>query len=199
MPPARRVKTRRLHARTARDRVPIRRHDGARAGSAGARPDARRQRACADVMFHAFWTRVITNGYSRSKSRARPTSLVRPAAHRRDQRAFRIAPDGGADLVGGADPWRHHRRWPRAAHFAANSYTALGEPLPHRPAGSSRRSWRSRAHLHLAWTASVLVNFVERNQFATPGCLAKGARIGTARRTNWVRTRRARSTATAQR
>ena len=53
--------------------------------------------------------------------------------------------------------------WAKAAYFAANSYTALGEPfsLPH--------AWRLLAPIiaisgifTFAWTASVLVDFVSR-------------------------------------
>jgi len=53
--------------------------------------------------------------------------------------------------------------WSTAAYFAANCYTALGEPF------SLPRAWRivppiigMSGIFTFAWTASVLVNFVSR-------------------------------------
>jgi len=63
--------------------------------------------------------------------------------------------------------------WSSAAYFAANCYTALGEPL------SLPRSWRIVAPVigmsgifAFAWTASVLVNFVARYDALRAGVLA---------------------------
>ena len=118
------------------------------------------------VMFHAFWTRVITNSYlARIESaRARTSAWFADlllivvinallALHLTEVLIWSAALILGG-IIGD---------WAKAAYFAANSYTALGEPfsLPH--------AWRILAPIMaisgiftFAWTASVLVNFVER-------------------------------------
>ena len=71
--------------------------------------------------------------------------------------------------------------WAKASFFAANCYTALGEPfaLPH--------AWRLLPPIiaisgifTFAWTASVLVNFVARYNELRRSCLSEGAKAGRA-------------------
>ena len=118
------------------------------------------------VMFHAFWIRVITNEF-----------------FKREEFVKSRAWTGYADTwfallicmlltlhLGEVLIWTATlvasgivSDWAKAAYFAANSYTALGEPfpLPH--------SWRLVAPIMaisgiftFAWTASILVDFVKR-------------------------------------
>ena len=118
------------------------------------------------VMFHAFWIRIITNGFlSRIESaRARTLSwfadllLVVVVNALLALHLSEVLIWSAALILSGIIG-----DWAKAAYFAANSYTALGEPfdLPH--------TWRILAPIMaisgiftFAWTASVLVNFVER-------------------------------------
>ena len=118
------------------------------------------------VMFHAFWIRVITNGFlSRIDSaRARTVPwfadlLVMIAVNALlALHLSEVLIWSAALILSGIIG-----DWAKAAYFAANSYTALGEPfsLPH--------AWRILAPIMaisgiftFAWTASVLVDFIER-------------------------------------
>jgi len=118
------------------------------------------------VMFHAFWIRVITGSFLKRSQTARSrASLWRAdflfmvmvmallALHLAEVVLWSSALILGS-IVGD---------WSKAAYFAANCYTALGEPfsLPH--------AWRivppiiaMSGIFTFAWTASVLVNFVSR-------------------------------------
>ena len=118
------------------------------------------------VMFHAFWIRIITNGFLNRIESARARTVpwfadlllvvvvnLLLALHLSEVLIW----SAGLILSGIIGDWA------KAAYFAANSYTALGEPfdLPH--------TWRILAPIMaisgiftFAWTASVLVNFVER-------------------------------------
>jgi len=73
--------------------------------------------------------------------------------------------------------------WSKAAYFAANCYTALGEPfaLPH--------EWRivppiiaMSGIFTFAWTASVLVNFVSRYNEVRAAIMALHTRRPTSRK-----------------
>lgn len=118
------------------------------------------------VMFHAFWIRVITNRFlARIESpRTRSTSWFADLLLMLAVNALlvlhlcEVLIWSAALILSGIIG-----DWAKAAYFAANSYTALGEPfeLPH--------AWRILAPIMaisgiftFAWTASVLVNFVER-------------------------------------
>ncbi len=118
------------------------------------------------IMFHAFWIRLITSSFlKRSKGARAHTGLWRAdllfaatvvallSLHMAEIFIWSVALVTG-DIVDG---------WARASYFAANCYTALGEPfsLPH--------AWRLLPPIiaisgifTFAWTASVLVNFVAR-------------------------------------
>ncbi|MDM0105804.1 hypothetical protein QTH97_12730 [Variovorax sp. J22R24] len=118
------------------------------------------------IMFHAFWIRIITSSYlKRSKSLKSRASLWRAdllfivtimmllALHLAEVVVWSAALMFG-DIV---------ENWSAAAYFAANCYTALGEPF------SLPREWRivppiigMSGIFAFAWTASVLVNFVSR-------------------------------------
>jgi hypothetical protein len=118
------------------------------------------------IMFHAFWIRLITSSFlKRSKSAGVHARLWRAdllfagtvvcllPLHMAEVFIWSVALVFG-NIVDG---------WARASYFAANCYTALGEPfsLPH--------AWRLLPPIiaisgifTFAWTASVLVNFVAR-------------------------------------
>jgi hypothetical protein len=118
------------------------------------------------IMFHAFWIRFITGMMLkrspgiRSRGRIWHADLLFVlsilsllAVHLSEVLLWSTALVAG-DIV--AD-------WAKAAYFAANCYTALGEPfsLPH--------AWRMVPPIiaisgifTFAWTASVLVDFVSR-------------------------------------
>lgn len=118
------------------------------------------------IAFHAFWIRLITSSF-----------LTRAAAIADKKSAWRadalfigmvialltvhmseVVLWSAALVLGGLVP-----DWSKAAYFAANCYTALGEPfsLPH--------AWRivppiiaMSGIFAFGWTASVFVNFVAR-------------------------------------
>jgi hypothetical protein len=118
------------------------------------------------IMFHAFWIRLITGSFlKRSAALRARVALWRAdllfslmvvallALHLSEVVLWSAALIFG-DIV---------TDWSKAAYFAANCYTALGEPfsLPH--------AWRIVPPIiaisgifTFAWTASVLVNFVSR-------------------------------------
>ncbi len=118
------------------------------------------------VMFHAFWIRLITGSFLKRSQRVGALALLWRAdllfalmvmallaLHLAE-----VVVWSAALMLGGIVP-----DWARAAYFAANCYTALGEPfsLPH--------AWRivppiiaMSGIFTFAWTASVLVNFVAR-------------------------------------
>lgn len=118
------------------------------------------------IMFHAFWIRVITNSFlKRSQVIRMHVSLWRAdllfaamvmmmlVLHLAEVVVWAAALFFG-NIVG---------NWASATYFAANCYTALGEPF------SLPRTWRIVAPIiamsgifAFAWTASVLVNFVAR-------------------------------------
>jgi hypothetical protein len=118
------------------------------------------------IMFHAFWIRLITSSFlRRSRGTGAHTQLWRAdllfaatvvallSLHMAEVFIWSVALVSG-NIVDG---------WAKASYFAANCYTALGEPfsLPH--------AWRLLPPIiaisgifTFAWTASVLVNFVAR-------------------------------------
>ncbi len=118
------------------------------------------------IMFHAFWIRFITSSFlKRSQGKGVRSQLWRAdllfafmvvallSLHMAEVFIWSV----GLVLGGVVSDWA------KAGYFAANCYTALGEPfsLPH--------AWRLLAPIiaisgifTFAWTASVLVNFVAR-------------------------------------
>lgn len=118
------------------------------------------------IMFHAFWIRIITSSYLKQTHALRlraslwradllftVTVMMLLALHLAEVVVWSAALKFG-DIVGD---------WSSAAYFAANCYTALGEPF------SLPRAWRIVPPIigisgifAFAWTASVLVNFVAR-------------------------------------
>ena len=129
------------------------------------------------IMFHAFWIRFITGAVLRQSM-----SVRLHASTWNIDLGFAVAIVGllalhlaevllwSAALIFGdivSD-------WARAAYFAANCYTALGEPfaLPH--------AWRMMPPIiaisgifTFAWTASVLVDFVSRYNTLRADILAR--------------------------
>ncbi|MDM0113971.1 hypothetical protein QTI66_17585 [Variovorax sp. J22R133] len=128
------------------------------------------------IMFHAFWIRLITSIFiKRLQVLRRHGSLWRAdlvfvvtvmmllALHLAEIVVWSAALVFG-DIVGD---------WSAATYFAANCYTALGEPF------SLPRAWRVVPPIiaisgifAFAWTASVLVNFVARYNALRAGILA---------------------------
>ena len=118
------------------------------------------------IMFHAFWIRLITGSFlKRSHGNAAHAQLWRADL------LFAITVVALLSLhMAEVFIWSAGlvfsgvvQGWARASYFAANCYTALGEPfsLPH--------DWRLLPPIiaisgifTFAWTASVLVNFVAR-------------------------------------
>ena len=118
------------------------------------------------VMFHAFWIRVITGSFLKRSQTARSrASLWRAdflfmvmvmallALHLAEVVLWSSALIFGSIIDD----------WSKAAYFAANCYTALGEPF------ALAHAWRivppiiaMSGIFTFAWTASVLVNFVSR-------------------------------------
>lgn len=118
------------------------------------------------IMFHAFWIRILTSSFlKRSTALRSHTTLWRAdllftltvmmllALHLAEVVVWSAALIFG-HIIG---------EWSTAAYFAANCYTALGEPF------SLPRAWRMVPPIigmsgifAFAWTASVLVNFVAR-------------------------------------
>jgi len=118
------------------------------------------------IMFHAFWIRIITSSYLKRSNALKSsaslwqadllftlTVMMLLALHLAEVVVWSAALIFG-DIVA---------NWSTAAYFAANCYTALGEPF------SLPRAWRivppiigMSGIFTFAWTASVLVNFVSR-------------------------------------
>ncbi|MGO4392459.1 hypothetical protein AB4Z46_14025 [Variovorax sp. M-6] len=118
------------------------------------------------IMFHAFWIRIITGSFLKRSTALRShgslwradllftlTVMMLLALHLAEVVVWSAALIFG-DIIG---------EWSTAAYFAANCYTALGEPF------SLPRAWRMVPPIigmsgifTFAWTASVLVNFVAR-------------------------------------
>lgn len=118
------------------------------------------------IMFHAFWIRFITSSFlKRLQGKSVRTRLWRAdllfaimvvsllSLHMAEVFIWSVGLVFGGVVT----------EWAKAGYFAANCYTALGEPfsLPH--------AWRLLAPIiaisgifTFAWTASVLVNFVAR-------------------------------------
>jgi hypothetical protein len=132
------------------------------------------------IMFHAFWIRIITstflkrsNAIQLSRSFLRVdmlltvTVMLLLALHLAEVVVWSAALVFGDIVVD----------WSTAAYFAANCYTALGEPF------SLPRAWRMVPPIvamsgifTFAWTASVLVNFVARYNALRAGILARAQR-----------------------
>ena len=118
------------------------------------------------IMFHAFWIRLITGSFlKRSLSIRSRASMWRAdllfALMVMALLALHLAEVvlwSAALILGGiVDDWA------RSAYFAANCYTALGEPF------TLGHEWRivppiiaMSGIFTFSWTASVLVNFVSR-------------------------------------
>ena len=115
------------------------------------------------IMFHAFWIRLITGAFLKRSQVIRSHATLRRADLLFALMVMALLALHLAEVV----LWSAAlvfgditSDWARAAYFAANCYTALGEPfaLPH--------AWRMVPPIiamsgifTFAWTASVLVNF----------------------------------------
>jgi hypothetical protein len=132
------------------------------------------------VMYHAFWIRLITNSFlKRSQRIGTVAALWRAdllfAAMVMALLALHLGEVivwSAALILGGIVT-----DWSRAAYFAANCYTALGEPF------KLANEWRIVPPIiaisgifTFAWTASVLVNFVARYNDLRADILARRER-----------------------
>lgn len=118
------------------------------------------------IMFHAFWIRIITNSFLKRSQATR----IRESLWRTDLQFAAVVMAMLALHLAEVVVWAAAlvfgdivSNWASATYFAANCYTALGEPF------SLPRTWRIVAPIiamsgifAFAWTASVLVNFVAR-------------------------------------
>lgn len=118
------------------------------------------------IMFHAFWIRLITGSFLKRSQATQASASIWRADLLFALSVMALLTLHLAEVV----LWSAAlitsgivTDWARAAYFAANCYTALGEPfsLPH--------EWRivppiiaMSGIFSFAWTASVLVNFVAR-------------------------------------
>jgi hypothetical protein len=116
------------------------------------------------IMFHAFWIRLITGYFLRRTASIR----IRGSMWRADIAFSGLVMTLLALHLAEVVLWSGALvfaqivdHWSTAAYFAANCYTALGEPF------SIPRAWRLVPPIiaisgifTFAWTASVLVNFV---------------------------------------
>ncbi|MDM0019274.1 hypothetical protein [Variovorax saccharolyticus] len=138
------------------------------------------------IMFHAFWIRIITSSFLKRSDalRAGPslwradllftlTVMMLLALHLAE-----VVLWSAALIFGGIVA-----EWSDAAYFAANCYTALGEPF------SLPRAWRIVPPIigisgifAFAWTASVLVNFVSRYNELRASVLGRSSADKTAER-----------------
>ena len=129
------------------------------------------------IAFHAFWIRLVTSIFlTRANTVARLKSAWRAdvlfiamviallALHLSE-----VVLWSAALVLGGLVP-----DWSKAAYFAANCYTALGQPQP------VAHAWRlvpsmiaASGIFTFAWTASVLVNFVARYNELRAGIIAQ--------------------------
>jgi hypothetical protein len=118
------------------------------------------------IMFHAFWIRLITTQFLKRSHSDRPRASLWRADLLFAQSIVALVALHLAEII----LWTSAlvfsgivSDWSRAAYFAANCFTALGQPFALPPA------WRIVAPIiamsgifTFAWTASVLVNFVSR-------------------------------------
>jgi len=129
------------------------------------------------VMLHAFGIRAITTSFLKRSHNIGPLSALWRAEllfaatvlALLSLHLLEVMFWSAALILGNIVP-----DWSKAAYFAANCYTALGEPfnLPH--------AWRIVPPIiaisgifTFAWTASVLVNFVERYNELRSGIIAR--------------------------
>jgi hypothetical protein len=129
------------------------------------------------VVFHAFWIRLITGSFlKRSQHIAARASMWRAdllfalvVMALLSLHLAEVVVWSASLILGGIVS-----DWSRAAYFAANCYTALGEPF------TLAHEWRivppiiaMSGIFTFAWTASVLVNFVARYNELRAGIIAK--------------------------
>ncbi|MBP6778614.1 MAG: hypothetical protein KA151_15335 [Piscinibacter sp.] len=138
------------------------------------------------IAFHAFWIRFITSLFLTRASAIEVTK----SAWRADVlfiamvialltvHLSEVVLWSAALVLGGLVP-----DWSRAAYFAANCYTALGEPF------SLAHAWRvvppiiaMSGIFAFGWTASVFVNFVARYNELRAGIIAAKRSAGTPKR-----------------
>jgi hypothetical protein len=134
------------------------------------------------IAFHAFWIRLITsvfltraNAIADKKSTWRADVLfIAMVVALLTVHMSEVVLWSAALVLGGLVP-----DWSKAAYFAANCYTALGEPF------SLAHAWRivppiiaMSGIFAFGWTASVFVNFVARYNELRAGSIAaaRGAR-----------------------
>lgn len=131
------------------------------------------------IMFHAFWVRLVTGSFlKRSQALRGSVTLWRAdwlfaltVIALLTMHLAEVVMWSGALVASGIVD-----NWAKATWFAANCYTALGQPL------SVARAWRlvpsmiaASGIFTFAWTASVLVNFVARYNDLRAAIIARQA------------------------
>lgn len=131
------------------------------------------------IMFHAFWVRLVTGLFLKRSQALRGSVTLWHAdwlfaltvvALLTMHLVEIVMWSAALALSGIVDDWA------KATWFAANCYTALGQPLP------VARAWRlvpsmiaASGIFTFAWTASVLVNFVARYNELRAAIIARHA------------------------
>ncbi len=118
------------------------------------------------IMFHAFWIRLVTGSFLKRSQALRGNVKLWRADWLFAMTVIALLTMHLAEIVmwsAGLVFSEIVDDWGKATWFAANCYTALGQPLP------VAHAWRlvpsmiaASGIFTFAWTASVLVNFVAR-------------------------------------
>lgn len=118
------------------------------------------------IMFHAFWIRLVTGSFLKRTQALRGNVKLWRADWLFAMTVIALLTMHLAEIVMWAAGLVFSdilNEWGKATWFAANCYTALGQPL------TVAHAWRlvpsmiaASGIFTFAWTASVLVNFVAR-------------------------------------
>ena len=129
------------------------------------------------IMFHAFWIRLVTGSFLRRAQALRGSVKLWRADWLFAMTVIALLTMHLAEIVmwsAGLVFSEIVSDWGKATWFAADCYTALGQPLP------VARAWRlvpsmiaASGIFTFAWTASVLVNFVARYNELRAGIIAR--------------------------
>lgn len=131
------------------------------------------------IMFHAFWVRLVTGSFLKRSQALRGSVTLWRADRLFALTVIALLTMHLAEVV----MWSAALvasgivgEWGKATWFAANCYTALGQPAP------VARAWRlvpsmiaASGIFTFAWTASVLVNFVARYNDLRAAIIARHA------------------------
>lgn len=129
------------------------------------------------IMFHAFWIRLVTGSFLQRSQALRGSVKLWRADWLFATTVIALLSLHLAEVVmwsAGLVASAIVGDWGKATWFAANCYTALGQPQP------VAHAWRlvpsmiaASGIFTFAWTASVLVNFVARYNELRAGIIAQ--------------------------